>query len=292
MRLASTRTMSIQSNINGNDPISTEGAPLAQARHLLIDLDGTLIREDEPLPGARELLAQFRDRYVIVSNNSTHTAEGVARRLSRMGLKVAPEHIVLAGELAVAHMRREHPHARILLAGSPALLRHAFSRGCELVKAEAEFVLLALDPFFNRARLALMANELRRGARLVVSNSDDNHPGPAGTVVPETGALMAALVSASGVQPWRVIGKPGPLLFEEGLRRLGAAPAGTLVIGDNPATDALGAAQLGMACLLVGSHPRAEAPTLAALLREARPPQYRLSDSTSKVLRSVLTDLS
>lgn len=75
------------------------------------------------------------------------------------------------------------------------------------------------------------------------------------------------MVAASGVQPWRVIGKPGPLLFEEGLRRLGAAPATTLVIGDNPATDALGAARLGLDCLLVGAAPGADAPTLAAPLR-------------------------
>jgi ribonucleotide monophosphatase NagD (HAD superfamily) len=141
------------------------------------------------------------------------------------------------------------------------------------VKSGADFVVLALDPYFDRARLCTMANQLRRGARLLVTNSDDNHPGRGGTVVPETGALMAALVSASGVQPWRIIGKPGPLLLEEGLRRLGAQAASTIVIGDNPSTDALGAAQLGMRCVVVGNAPQAEAKTLAALLRNGSPPQ-------------------
>lgn len=290
--VATHRTMSIESNSNGNDHTLAEGESLAQARYLIVDLDGTLIREDEPLEGASDLLAQFRDRYVIVSNNSTHTARGVSRRLGRMGLKVAPEHIVLAGEQTVDLMRREHPQARILLAASPALQRHAISSGCHLVTADAEFVLLALDPYFNRSRLALMANQLRRGAQLVVTNSDDNHPGPGGALMPETGALMAALVSASGVQPWRIVGKPGPLLFQEGLRRLGAQAAETIVIGDNPDTDALGAAQLGMRCILVGASRQAEAATLAALLRKDAQAQYRLSDSTSKVFLSVLTDRS
>ncbi|CAN7285766.1 HAD-IIA family hydrolase [Variovorax sp. LjRoot290] len=260
--------MSFESTSSGNHThIETAAERLAQARHLIADLDGTLIREDEPVPGAAELLAQFRDRYVIVSNNSTHTAGGVARRLARMGLKVAPKRIVLAGEETVAFMNREHPHARILPMASAALQRHALSSGCMLVRTDAEFVLLGLDPHFNSARLDLVANQLHRGARLVVTNGDDNHPGPGGSLVPETGALLAAVVAASGVQPWRVIGKPGPLLFEEGLRRLGAAPATTLVIGDNPATDALGAARLGLDCLLVGAAPGADAPTLAALLR-------------------------
>lgn len=286
--------MSIESTSCGNDNglYPSAGAALARARHLIVDLDGTLIREDEAIEGAGDLLALFQGRYVIVSNNSTHTARGVARRLARMGLKVEPERIVLAGEQTIDYMRREHPHARLLLAGSPALRRYALSSGCELVKSDADFVVLALDAHFDHARLGAMANELRRGARLVVTNSDDNHPGPGGTVVPETGALMAALVSASGVRPWRIIGKPGPLLLEEGLRRLGAQAPGTLVIGDNPSTDALGAAQLGMRCVLVGNAPQAEAKTPAALLRMVSPPQYRLSDRTSNVCLSVLTDLS
>ncbi len=239
---------------------------LAAARHLIVDLDGTLIREDEVLEGAAELLARFRDRCVIVSNNSTHTAEGVARRLGRLGLKVAPRQIVLAGEQAVDYLRREHPQARILLAGSTALQRHAMARGCHLVKADAELVLLALDPHFNRARLGLVANQLRRGARLVVTNADASHPGPGGSLVPETGALMAAVVVASGVEPLRIVGKPGPLLLEEGLRRLGAVPENTVVVGDNPDTDARGAVQMGMACVLVGT--AASAPSLASVLRD------------------------
>jgi HAD superfamily hydrolase (TIGR01450 family) len=276
-----------------NGLLPSHGATLLQARHLLVDLDGTLIREDELLDGATDLLDLFRDRFVIVSNNSTHTAAGLARRLARMGLKVEPERIVLAGEQTIDLLRREHPQARLLLAATPMLQRYASAAGCELVTSGADVVVLALDRHFNHARLAVMANQLRLGARMVVTNADDSHPGPGGSVVPETGALMAALVAASGVQPWRIVGKPGPLLLQEGLRRLGAVPASTVVVGDNPATDALGAAQLGMRCLLVGSSAQAQAETPRDLLRlQAVPLQYRLSDRTSKVCRSVLTDRS
>lgn len=245
----------------------TAAERLQQARHLIVDLDGTLIREDEAIDGASELLERFRDRCVIVSNNSTHTAEGVARRLARLGLKVSSSCIVLAGEQSVSYLRREHPQARILLAGSTALQRHAMARGCRLVKVDADVVLLALDPHFNLARLGLIVNELRRGARLVATNADASHPGPGGSLVAETGALLAAVVTASGVQPLRVVGKPGPLLLEEGLRRLGGSPGSTLVIGDNPDTDARGALELGMDCLLVGG--AAGSPSLATLLRSS-----------------------
>ncbi|WP_144007118.1 HAD hydrolase-like protein, partial [Pelomonas sp. KK5] len=139
--------------------------------------------------------------------------------------------------------------------------------GCRLVDAEPEFIVLARDRRFDYARLALAANELRAGARLVVTNPDLSHPAPAGAVVPETGALMRALVACAGIEPAQVIGKPEADLFIEGLRRLGATPAHTLVIGDNPLTDALGAARLGMRCLLLGRDPQARAASPAALLR-------------------------
>ncbi len=258
--------MNLKCNIEPT-AIQDAGACLASASHLIIDLDGTLIREDEAIEGAAELLARFRDRYVIVSNNSTHTAHGVARRLRRLGLRVEPERIVLAGEQTVDFMRRQHPAARILLAASAALRRHAVRSGCLLVESEADFVVLGLDPLFDYARLSLMIDQLRRGARLVVTNGDLSHPGANGTRVPETGALLAAVVAASGVPPAWFIGKPEAPLLREGLRRLGATPASTVVIGDNPATDAIGAHNLGMRCLLVDSACPAGTATLAALLR-------------------------
>jgi len=245
--------------------------PLAQARHLLLDLDGTLVRQNEAIDGAAELLERFEGRFAIVSNNSTHTAQGLSLRLRRLGLHVPPQRIVLAGELAVRWLARRHPGAHVLMVGSTVLQRHARALGCTLVRADADVVLLALDMRFSHARLAAVANELLRGARLVVTNADVSHPGPQGRVVPETGALLAAVTAASGVRPWRVIGKPAPLLFEEGLRCLGADAASTVVVGDNPATDAAGAARLGMACVLVGGVAGAVAPTVAGLLAPRRP---------------------
>lgn len=244
-------------------------ARLARARHLLVDLDGTLVRQQELIAGAAELLAHFDGRYAIVSNNSTHTAPGLAQRLHGLGLAVSPDRIVLAGELAVRQLVREHPDARVLLVASSALQDFARLAGCTLVEADADFILLALDMDFSYARLALIANELRRGARLIVSNADSAHPGPQGSVVPETGALLAAVLTASGVKPWRVIGKPEPLLFEEGLRCMGARADDTVVVGDNALTDAEGAARLGMTCLLVGPAQGAVASSVAGLLAGA-----------------------
>jgi 4-nitrophenyl phosphatase len=255
--------------------ISTHDAPLERppamagwwrARHFLLDLDGTLVRQNVAVPHAVELLDRVAGRYAVVSNNSTHTAAGLSRALRRIGLRIPAQRIVLAGEHTLQLMVKVQPCARIRLVASPALRRCAIDLGCQLVERDPEIVVLARDERFTYAKLATIVNELRNGARLVVANPDLSHPAHGGGLVPETGALMHAVVACSGVQPEQVIGKPGDLLFREGLRRLQARAVDTLMIGDNPSTDALGAARLGMRCVLVGEASEAHAPSLAALL--------------------------
>jgi 4-nitrophenyl phosphatase len=237
-----------------------------RAQHFRLDLDGTLVSQNVAMPHAAELLERVAGRYAVVSNNSTHTAAGLSRALHRIGLRVPARHIVLAGEHTLNSVAQAHPGARVRLVGSTALQRHAGALGCTLVESEPDIVVLARDERFTYAKLASIVNQLRAGARLVVTNPDLNHPGRGGALVPETGALMASVVACSGVQPHQVIGKPGDLLFREALRRLRARPADTLMVGDNHSTDALGAARLGMRCALVGDSPEAHFSSLAALL--------------------------
>ncbi len=240
---------------------------LSSKHHFIIDLDGTLIRERSLTIGALELLSVLKGRYVIVSNNSTDTADCLARKLKRMGLPVEAEHLVLAGEQAIKMVVQHHAGARILLLASPMICHLARRLGCCLVERDADVVVLARDKTFNYRKLSVAANEVRRGAYFIVTNPDLSHPAADAGVVPETGALMAAVLGCAGDCPRTVVGKPESTLFKEGLERLVARPRDTIVIGDNPATDAAGAVRLGMRYLLVGSTPTADAETLERLLR-------------------------
>ena len=97
-----------------------------------------------------------------------------------------------------------------------------------------------------RARLAAAANAVRDGAELIVANPDRTHPGKDRAVVPETGALLSAVLACTGEVPYRVIGKPEPPMFWKALSLLGAEGAGAVMIGDNVETDGRGALRTGM----------------------------------------------
>ncbi|MGO4674871.1 HAD-IIA family hydrolase [Bosea sp. 2YAB26] len=212
----------------------------------LVDLDGTLVRGRQMLPGANAFLESLDGRFVIVSNDAEHTPLELSRALKRLGLTIAPRRIVLAGSTALDEIARRQPRARISMMASKSLMIHARDRGLVPVQERPDIVFLGRDRHFSYERLMLAANAVRGGAELVAANPDLVHPGPDGAVVPETGALLAALLACTGPVPYRIIGKPEPALFEAGLALLGLSRNAVLMVGDNPATDGEGARRLGL----------------------------------------------
>ncbi|MDO9590275.1 MAG: TIGR01457 family HAD-type hydrolase, partial [Microcella sp.] len=70
----------------------------------LTDMDGVLVHESTPLPGAVELIAQWRERgtpFLVLTNNSIFTARDLAARLLASGLDV-PEESIWTSALATA----------------------------------------------------------------------------------------------------------------------------------------------------------------------------------------------
>jgi HAD superfamily hydrolase (TIGR01450 family) len=216
------------------------------SRAYLVDLDGTLISGGAPLPYAAKLLQGLGERVVLLSNDAEHTPVQLSRSLRAMHLHIPPARIVLAGVTAVDVIAREMSGARTMLLASRALRTHAGKRGLELTDANADVVILGRDRQFNYTRLAAAANAVRRGAHLVVANPDLTHPGPDGTVVPETGSLLAALLACTGAVKHRIIGKPELPMFQSALKILGATNRDAVMIGDNPDTDGRGAHAAGM----------------------------------------------
>ena len=240
---------------------------MANAEGFLIDLDGTLTAAGRALPGAGEMLRAMAGRFMVVSNNSTDVATCLARKLQRCGLPVSAGQILLAGELAVHWLADHRPGAHVLVLGSPTLVRLARHLGLRRRDEAPDIVLLARDTRFDYRRLSHVANLLRAGAELMVTNDDATHPlDDRGRVVPETGALLQAVIACAGVAPAMRFGKPQPTLLRIGLQRLGIAPGAAVLIGDNPATDVLGARRLGIPYLLLGERSGCHAASLEGLM--------------------------
>jgi HAD superfamily hydrolase (TIGR01450 family) len=265
-----------------------------QASAILLDWDGCVMIGERMVPNAQAFIRRYADRIVILSNNSTHLPEDFAALLRQRDLPVPAERIVLAGVEAL-HWAAAQPGGRIVALGSAKIRSLARNMGLNLVRERPDMILLTRDTRFTYAKLARVINALQDGARLIVSNTDQTHPGAGGRMVPETGVLLAAVLAAVPAAEVVRIGKPAPAMFARACRLAGVAPGDAVMIGDNPETDGIGARNFGIRPILIG--PQAGR-MLGDLIDPSRPApgirrdQKRLIDNTSNVCRSVSVDRS
>jgi HAD superfamily hydrolase (TIGR01450 family) len=224
-------------------------AAVADARALLCDWDGCLARGDRLLPGVADFL-RTAPPVAILSNNSAVTAGTCQAWLAADGVTVALDHIHMAGELILCEARATFADRPIWLVASAEMQARAAAMGLRIDVQAAEAVLVLRAPEFDFAALAQAANLVRDGAPFWISNPDASHP-DGDRIIPETGALAAAIACAGGRHPDRVFGKPQPALFRNALHALDVDVVDALMIGDNPVTDLDGAAQIALRSLHV-----------------------------------------
>ncbi|HJY77514.1 MAG TPA: HAD-IIA family hydrolase [Burkholderiales bacterium] len=249
-------------NGRSSDRLAAARAQIENAALILCDLDGCLVAGGKPCDGAAEFVERHGERLRIVSNNSTHSATRLASELASMGLRVRAEQCVLAGEVAVAHVLRRYPGAKVQFLGSADLCERLRAEGLRVVAENPDVVLVCRDLDLRFDSLQRAVTAAYRGAPIVAANPDPSHPDSRGEPQLETGAILAAIRSAVPQAAVTVIGKPAPELFLAATRGMLARRA--LVIGDNPDTDIEGARTAGIPSILIGKLPSALARSLRA----------------------------
>lgn len=246
--------VALQNSVSGGNG-AIERQMLVRAKGILLDWDGCVAIENRIVPQAIDLILRHRDKVAIVSNNSSDLPNDFNMILRRYGIDIDVSRIILSGAEALSEISQQKSD-RIFLISSERMRDYALHLGINLQEQDPDIVVLMRDSKFSYAKLSLAANALRSGARLVVANADLSHPGAGGRVVPETGALLAALMACAGNPDlsWQLIGKPGPTLFARACTALGVEASDAVMIGDNPQTDVEGATLAGIPAILIGQH--------------------------------------
>lgn len=257
-----------------------------RVRLVILDLDGVVYRGAEAIPGAAELVAWLHRCGVAVrfaTNNSMVARDGYVERLGAMGIETTSDEIVTSSSATVEYLHRHAPEIRRVMAiGAEGLREELTAAGFETtmagdvtatvpggaLAASYDAVIVGLDPEFDYARLASGMSAVAGGARLIATNADARYPTPAG-FLPGAGSIVASLQLATGVVP-EVIGKPAPAMFRAIIEASGIPAGETVVVGDNPASDIVGARRAGCASILVLTGV-ADAAGVSALVADAVP---------------------
>lgn len=216
----------------------------------VLDLDGVVWLADTPIAGAARAIAELQasgEALAFVTNNSYGRRSDVVAKLARHGIDAGG--MVLTSAMAVAEI--VEPDESVLVCGGPGVVEALVLRGCRVVTdgdddEGVDAVVVGYDPGFDYARMSAAARAVRRGARLLATNTDATYPTPTGPV-PGAGSILASIVTASGSSP-AVAGKPHPPMANLVRSMLGGE--GT-VVGDRPETDGAFARELGYRFALV-----------------------------------------
>ncbi|GAA0518657.1 HAD-IIA family hydrolase [Saccharopolyspora thermophila] len=234
---------------------------------VLFDLDGTVYRGGELVPGALEAIREVHRRGVTVryvTNNASKSDSSVAEHLTGLGLTAAPTEVSTSAQAGAAVLAAQlPPGSRVLVVGAPALVSEVDRVGLVPVRDLADDPVAVVQGHSTETawrNLAEACLAIRGGALWVACNSDRTLPTERGEV-PGNGAMVAALQAATGQEPV-VAGKPERPLLDRAVSSAGAqAP---LMVGDRLDTDIAGAVHAGMPSLMVLTGVSTAADLLAA----------------------------
>ncbi len=223
-----------------------------EIRSWLMDMDGVLVHEEHPIPGAADFLARLRERglpFLVLTNNSIYTRRDLSARLAASGLEV-PEEAIWTSALATADfLQRQRPNGTAFAIGEAGLLTALHSAGYTLTERDPDYVVLGETRTYSFERIAQAIRLIVGGARFIATNPDPTGPTPDGPL-PATGSVAALISRATGVDPY-FVGKPNPLMMRSALNAIDAHSETTAMVGDRMDTDVVSGLEAGMHTVLV-----------------------------------------
>lgn len=227
----------------------------------LTDMDGVLVHENTPIPGASELLQQWRDRgnpYLVLTNNSIFTPRDLSARLRASGL-IVPEESIWTSALATADfLHSQVPGGSAFVIGEAGMTTALYEVGYVMTERDPDYVVLGETRNYSFEQITKAIRLIGSGSRFIATNPDATGPSAEGPL-PATGSVAALISKATGMEPY-VVGKPNPMMFRSALNRIGAHSETTAMIGDRMDTDIVAGIEAGLHTILVlsGISDRAE----------------------------------
>ncbi len=225
----------------------------AKIRALILDMDGVLWRDNQPIGDLQAIFADIAElgwKVVLATNNATKSIEQFLRKLASFGVNLEPWQVINSAQATAHYLSQLYPDGgTTYVVGEPGLVEILEAKGFMYSEENPIAVVVALDRSINYEKLRTATLLIRSGVPFIGTNPDRTFPEPAGQV-PGAGSILAAIETATDIKPL-VIGKPNPVMYQFALERMGTTPAETLVVGDRLETDIAGAQHLGSPCALV-----------------------------------------
>jgi HAD superfamily hydrolase (TIGR01458 family) len=223
---------------------------LEEVRALLIDLDGVMYVDEEPIAGAAEALRRLRARDLalrFVTNTTARSRGRTLEKLARLRFGVESRELITPAALAVQHCR-ESGHERVALIMNDEV-KQDFSELQETADRADAVIIGDLGSAFGYNVLNHAFRQVMDGAELIALQKNRFWMRADGLSL-DVGPFVAAIEFASAREAY-VVGKPARGFFDQVLASAGVDASASAMVGDDIESDIGGALQAGLAGILV-----------------------------------------
>ena len=222
----------------------------------IFDLDGTIYRGDQLIPGAERVVLRLREnrrKVVFLSNKPLHTREDYASKLTRLGIPTQPDEVINSTYVMVNYLKKIAPQARLFVVGEAPFVEELKKAGFRITEEpkETEYVVVAFDRTFDYHKLNIAFQAIKNfGAHFIATNPDRTCPVEGGEI-PDCAGMIAAIEAVTEKKVEVIVGKPSPIMIQAALEVMGLRPEDCILIGDRVETDIRMGKDSGMATGIV-----------------------------------------
>ena len=222
---------------------------------IVLDVDGTVVRETAPIDGAAEGLAAVEDaglRRVFCSNNPIERPAAYEARFAEAGFTVSAKEVFTAGTITTDYLQAEHADEQVFLVGEAGLRDQLVDAGLSVTTdpQAADVVVGSLSREFGYETLCETIIALDDDTTFVGTDPDTVIPQD-GPNRPGSGAIIHAMEGVTDRSVDVICGKPSAYARKTVVDYLGVPGEKCLVVGDRLNTDIQLGAAAGMTTVLV-----------------------------------------
>lgn len=225
---------------------------LSRIKCFAFDLDGTVYLSGKLISGARETLDIIRahgGKVKYLTNNASVSRVNYLKKLNALGLNAEVDDIITAGAVAADYLSVSYKGKRVYVFGTEDLKEEVGSHGVTVVDDNPDIVLLGYKTDMKFDDLIKLCTLIKGGVPYIATHNDPFCPIEGG-IMPDAGAFVSLLTTATGEEPIMVCGKPYLPMKVYALRNFGVDAQYCAVVGDRLTTDMEIAIRYGMTSIL------------------------------------------
>ncbi len=218
----------------------------------ICDMDGVIYHGNNLIPGVKDFVSWLykeNKSFLFLTNSSERSPRELQQKLARMGLEVDENHFYTSALATARFIGSQAPGCSAYVIGAPGLFNALYQEGITMNNVNPDYVVVGETNNYNYESLVQACRFIRKGAKLIGTNTDMTGPTENG-LVPACRALISPIELATGKLAY-FVGKPNPLMMRTGLKMLGVHSAEAVMVGDRMDTDIIAGIESGLETVLV-----------------------------------------